>query len=155
MFLGPMFVELYWCTLMATQAHFGVLVLKVGNSSFFLFRILSPALGVLFSVVCAGVWLLTFVTAEGASLTWWCGILRAIATRSVEKAVCDFISDCVRVHVLGIFFMAVGRIEFHSWSLGWRWGFSETPKELGCNETGRPMLPHREGDSPLVPTSYF
>lgn len=153
MLLEPVFVELYLCTLMATQAHFGVSVLKVGNSPF-VFRILSPALGVLFSVVCAGVWLLTFGTAEGASLTWWCGILRAIITRSVEKAVCEFISDCVRVHVLGIFFMAVGRIEFRSWSLGWRWGFLETPKELGCKETGSPML-HHGGDSPLVPTSCF
>lgn len=69
-----------------------------------MFRILSPALGVLFSVVCAGVWLLTFGTAEGASLTWSCGILRAITARLVEKAVCDFICDSVRVHVLGIFF---------------------------------------------------
>ena len=87
--------------------------MKVGDSPF-VFRILFPALEVLFSVVCAGVWLLTSGTAEEASLTWWCGILRAITTRSVEKAVCDFISECVRVHVLGIF-MAVGRIEFYSW----------------------------------------
>ncbi|GAB1292179.1 Fanconi-associated nuclease 1 [Apodemus speciosus] len=46
--------------------------------------ILSPASGVLSSVVCADAWLLTFGTAEGASLTWWCGILRATIARLVE-----------------------------------------------------------------------
>lgn len=32
-FLGPVFVELYWCPLMAAQAHLGVSVLKVANSA--------------------------------------------------------------------------------------------------------------------------
>lgn len=68
------------------------------------FRILSPASGVLSSVVCAGAWLLTFGTAEGASLTWWCGILRATIARSVENTFCNFISNHVTVHMLGIFF---------------------------------------------------
>lgn len=67
-------------------------------------RILSPASGVLSSVVCAGAWLLTFGTAEGASLTWWYGILRATIARSVENTICNFSSSYVTGHVLGIFF---------------------------------------------------
>lgn len=96
---------------MVMQAHLGVSVLKVDNSFCIVFRTLSPASGVLSSAVCAGAWLLTFGTAEEASLIWWCGILRATIARSVENTICNLISNYVTVHVLGIFFLAFERIE--------------------------------------------
>lgn len=102
-----------------------------------MFRTLSPASGVLSSAVCAGAWLLTFATAEGASLTWWCGTPRATIARSVKNTIWNFVSSYVTVHMLGIFFWLLEGLD-PLLATRLRAGVPRSfPEELECKQDGQ------------------